>query len=410
MTADHPWGRVDDDGNVFVRTDDGERLIGQWPGGDPAEAIALYQRRFEGLAVEVDLLERRLSSGALSPEDALKSAAAVREQVAGANALGDLASLEKRLDALAPVIDKQREARKAARAQKQAETLIAKTAIVEEAEKLAPSSDWRNGADRMRALLDEWKALPRLDRATDDTLWHRFSAARTTYTKRRKAHFAELSELHDAAEKTKRKLIETAESLKDSTDWGATTLRFRDLMRDWKAAGAAPRKVEDKLWKQFRAAQDVFFTARDQANAELDAEFAKNAEVKESLLVEAESLLPIGDLETTRRAWLSIADRWEAAGKVPRERIKELEGRLRTVERAIREAGDREWARTDPQKSARADDLISKLEASITTARQKLAAAGANADKRRIKDLQDKLASHEAFLAMAQKAATEFSR
>lgn len=401
---------MDDDGNVFVRSGEGERLIGSWPGGDPVEAMGLYERRYEGLAVEVELLETRLASGALSPEEAVKAVATAREQVAGANALGDLAALEQRLDALAPVIAQHRQARKSARAEKQAESLVGKTAIVEEAEKIAPSNDWRRGADRMRELLDEWKALPRLDRPTDDALWHRFSAARTSYTKRRKAHFAEMAELRDAAEKTKRKLIEAAEALQDSTDWGPTTLKFRDLMRDWKAAGAAPRNVEDKLWRKFRAAQDVFFSARDQANSEIDAEFAKNAEAKESLLVEAEALLPIDDIETARRSWLSIAERWEAAGKVPRERVSELEGRLRKVERAIREASDREWARSDPQKSARADDMISKLQASIAEAHEKLVTAEAKGDQRRVKDLQDKIANHQAFLEMAQKAANEFSR
>ena len=52
---------------------------------------------------EVQLLEQRVASGKLSPEEATGSVQKVREQVVGANAVGDLASLEARLDALAPV-------------------------------------------------------------------------------------------------------------------------------------------------------------------------------------------------------------------------------------------------------------------------------------------------------------------
>lgn len=407
MTGEH--GRVDAEGNVYVFTPDGERLIGQWPGGDPAEAMAMYTRRFADLEVEVDLLEKRIASDTLSPEDASKAVRIVHEKVVGANALGDLAALDARLDALAPVIEQHRELRKAAKAEKQAAALTGKTAIVEEAEKIAAGTEWRRGADRMRELLDEWKALPRLDRAGDDALWHRFSTARTHYTKQRRTHFAEQAQKRGDAEKTKRRLITEAEALAGSTEWGPTTGKFRDLMRDWKAAGPAPRALEEQLWKQFRAAQDTFFGARDAANAELDAEFAKNAEVKESILVDAEALLPIKDVETARKAWHAISDRWEAAGKVPRERVKELEGRLRTVERAIREANDREWQRTDPQKSARADDMVSKLEASIAEAQGKLSAAESKGDAKRVKELTDKIASHEAFLDMAKKAAQEFS-
>ena len=46
------------------------------------------------------------------------------------------------------------------RAQKQAEAKVDKERIVVEAEKLASGTDWRNGANRLRELLDRWKALP----------------------------------------------------------------------------------------------------------------------------------------------------------------------------------------------------------------------------------------------------------
>ena len=407
--AEHPWGRVDADGTVYVRTADGERVIGQWPGGDPQEAMALYVRRFEGLEVEVDLLEKRLTGGTLGPDDAEKAVATVREQVTDAQALGDLDSLLKRLDALAPVIAQQREERKAARAAKTAEALAAKTRIAEDAEKIAAGTDWRGGADALRALLDEWKSLSRLDRKTDDELWHRFSSARTTYTRHRKAHFAEQNVQREAAQSVKEKLIVEAEALSSSTDWGPTSGKYRDLMTRWKAAGSAPRNVEDKLWKQFRAAQDVFFTARDEANAALDKEYEENAVVKEAILADAEKLLPVKDLETARRAWLEIADRWEAAGKVPRGRVKEMEGRLRKVEQAVREASDQAWNATDPEKSARADDMIGKLERAIGDIRADLDQAKSDGDKKKIAELEETLASRESFLAMAQKASSDYS-
>ena len=408
QSAGHPWGRVTDDGTVYLRTADGERQIGQWPGGDPAEAIALYAKRFEGLEIEVDLLEKRLAGGTLGPDDAERAIKMVREQVEGASALGDLDSLLAQLDALAPALDKLREERKAARETKIAEARAAKTRIVETAEKLAAGSDWRNGADKLRALLDEWKALARLDRKTDDELWHRFSAARTTYTRQRKTHFADVHADREQAKKVKEKLIVEAEALSSSTEWGPTTAKYRDLMTRWKAAGSAPRNVEDALWKRFRAAQDVFFTARDAANAAEDEEFRANAVVKEQILIEAEKLLPIKDLDAARRAMANISERWEAAGKVPRDRIKELEGRLRTVESAIRAASENEWKRTDPEKSARADDMVSKLEAAIADLEADLAAAQASGNAKKVKDIEDNLASRRAFLETAQKAAADF--
>ncbi|WP_286928413.1 MULTISPECIES: DUF349 domain-containing protein [Aeromicrobium] len=403
------WGRVDADGNVYVKEGDGERLIGQWvTGGDAAEALAFYTRRFDNLETEVDLLEKRIEAGTVSPDDATKAVATIREQLVDAQAIGDLASLSARLDKVEPALGELRAKRKAEREQRTAEATEAKTRIVAEAEKIGAGQDWRNGADRLRALLDEWKALPRLSKSADDELWHRFSSARTAYTKKRKAHFGEQTVRRDEAKKIKEKLIEEAEALSGSTDWGTTSGAYRDLMQRWKAAGSAPRNVEDKLWKRFRAAQDVFFQAREAANAAQESEFAENATVKREILVEAEALLPIKDLEATRRAWHDIADRWEAAGKVPRDQIKELEGRIRAVEKAIRDAGDQEWKRTDPEKSARADDMITKLEDAIAGIEADIAKAEAAGDAKKVKSLRENLESRQAFLDIARRTASDF--
>lgn len=408
MTSEQ-WGRVGEDGTVYVRTADGERSVGQYPAGSPEEALAFFTERYAALAFEVELLEKRVASGVMTPEEAAASVRTVQEQVVNANAVGDLVALAQRLDALGPVLEEQREARKAERAKRSAEAREGKERIVAEAEALAVGNDWRHGANRMRELLDEWKALPRIDRAADDALWRRFSTARTSYTRRRKSHFAEQHEMRDAARSVKEKLAAEAEELATSTDWGATAGRYRDLMRQWKAAGPAPRDVDEALWRRFRGAQDTFFGARDAAASAQDAEFAANAEVKEALLVEAEALLPITDLEAAKRAFRDIAERWDAAGKVPRDRIKELEARIRRVENEIRGIEDEQWRRSDPEKSARADDMVSKLEAAIAQVEADLEKARAAGNDKKVKDLEENLASRQMFLETAKRASADFA-
>ena len=413
MTS-HDWGRVDDDGTVYVKTADGERSVGQYPEGTPEEALKFFTERYDALAFEVELLEQRIRSGVMSPDEAAASVRTVRGQVVDANAVGDLAALVARLDALAPVLEQQREARKAERAQRSAESRAGKERIVTEAEALAEGNDWRNGANRMRELLDEWKSLPRIDRASDDALWRRFSTARTAYTRRRKAHFAEQHEKRDQARAIKERLAAEAEELASSTEWGPTAGRYRELMRQWKAAGPAPRDVDDALWKRFRGAQDQFFGARDAATAEQDQEFAANAVVKEQLLAEAEALLPAltsegADLEAVKKAFRDIADRWDAAGKVPRDRMRELESRIRRVEQEIRGVEDEQWRRSDPEKSARADDMVSKLEAAIAQVEKDLEKARTTGNEKKVRELEENLASRQSFLETAKRASADFS-
>jgi len=400
---------VAEDGTVYVKTAAGERPVGQWPDGDPDEALQFFVKRYEGLALEVTLLEKRVRGGNLSPEDAASAIKKVRGLVTDAQAVGDLDGLLTRLDALQGTLAEKREERRAERERRVEEARTAKERIAADAEALSTSNDWRNGANRMRELLEQWKALPRIDRASDDALWRRFSSARTTYTRRRKQHFAELNERRDEAARVKERLATEAEALAGSTEWGPTAGRFRDLMQQWKAAGPTHKETDDRLWARFRGAQDQFFGARDAANAELDKEYAANQVVKEELLAEAEKLVPVSDARAAREAFREIAEKWDAAGKVPRSAIKHLEGRLRAVEQAIRDAEDDRWRRSNPEAQARAADTVSQLEASISELEAQRAKAEAAGNERKAREALSAIEARQAWLTEAKKALDDFT-
>jgi hypothetical protein len=401
------FGRVESDGTVYVRTSAGERVVGQVPDVPADEAVGFFTRRFEALDLEVSLLERRIATGALSPDDAVTSINKVRAAVANARAVGDLDRLQARLEALLPLIANQRAARKAERSRQQEETRAAKERFVVEAERLAAGNDWRGGVNRFRMLLEEWKSLPRLDRATDDALWHRFSSARTTYTRRRKAQFAQQNEQREAARLIKEKLVAEAETLAGSTDWGPTTGAFRDLMARWKAAGPAPRDADESLWKRFREAQDRFFMAKQATLSEQNTEFRVNAQAKERLLAEAEALLPISDPRAARASYRDILQRWSAIGRVPRDAMRPLESRLRAVDNAIKVAEDDRWQRSNPEAKARAADTAAKLEAQIAALEARAAQAEARGDHRAAREATASAATYREWLAQAQRTASD---
>ncbi|NJP44081.1 DUF349 domain-containing protein [Actinacidiphila epipremni] len=407
MSSD-PWGRVDETGTVYVRTADGEKEVGSWQAGSPAEALAYFERKYEGLVVEIGLLERRVQTTDLAPKEALAAIEHLRTQVTEAHAVGDLAALGVRLDALVALVDSRREERRAAKAKQSEEARTAKEQLVAEAEQLAESEQWRTAGERLRALVDTWKGLPRLDRKSDDELWHRFSHARSVFSKRRKAHFASLDAQREQARRTKEKLVAEAQSLSDSTDWGATAARYRELMTEWKAAGRAQREAEDDLWNRFRGAQDVFFAARAEVFAERDGEQRDNLAAKEQLVVEAEKLLPVTDLRAARAAFRSINERWEAIGHVPRDARPRIEGRMHAVERALAESEEAEWRRTNPEVRARAAGLTGQLQAAVDKLRAQIDAANAAGNTAKADKLTAELEGRQALLDQALKGLQEF--
>ncbi|MEU3298334.1 DUF349 domain-containing protein [Streptomyces sp. NPDC006678] len=407
MSSD-PWGRVDETGTVYVRTSDGEQVVGSWQAGTPEEALAYFERKYEGLVVEIGLLEKRVKTTDLSAKDATTAIEHIRQQVDEHHAVGDLAALRVRLDALVAAVDARREERKAQKAKQTDEARHAKEALVVEAEELAQSEQWRAAGERLRALVDTWKGLPRLDRKSDDELWHRFSHARSAFSKRRKAHFAALDAQREVARQTKERLVAEAESLSGSTDWGPTAARYRDLMAEWKAAGRAQREHEDDLWNRFRGAQDVFFAARGGVFAERDAEQSENLKLKEELAVEAEKILPVTELKAARAAFRSINERWEAIGHVPRDARPKVEGRMHAVERAIQEAEEAEWRRTNPEARARAEGLTGQLQAAVDKLRTQIDAARAAGNNAKADKLARELEGRQALLDQALKGLEEF--
>lgn len=408
-TGPAAFGRVEEDGTVFVLLPDGERRVGQVPDVDLAEALDFFVRRYYTLETEVKLLAKRIEQGSLPPEEARRSIAGLRTGIQEANAVGDLPGLLSQLEALSPVLAEQSETRKAERLKAQEETRAAKESMVAEAEKLAAGTDWRGGVNRFRALLDQWKELPRIDRATDDELWHRFSSARTTYTRRRKSQFAERAEQRESARKIKQELIDQARGLADSTDWGNTAAAFRELMSRWKAAGAAPRDIDDALWNEFRGLQDQFFTARNAALNEQDSEFQANLSAKEELLTTAEAqLLPVSDVRSARAGLRDFLTRYNEFGRVPREAIRPLENRVRALEQAIQTAEEAEWRRTDPVARERAQDTVATFQAQIDKLTDQAAAAADRGDARKEADLRGRIASLVEWRDQAAKALHEF--
>lgn len=409
------FGRVDAEGTVSVIEAAGERVVGQYPDVPEKEALSLYVRRFLDIKAQVLLFETRLST--LSARDLDTGLASLEEAVAEPAAVGDLDSLRARVTDLRGRVAQRKEELVKEREAAKAQALDKRTRIVERAEAIAGADpatmQWRQQGDRLRSLLDEWKNAQRtgarIDKPTEDALWKRFSAARSTFDRGRRQFFAELDRKHAEAKTAKEKLIERAEALQNSTDWGPTSAAYRQLMDEWKAAGRASRKDDDALWARFRAAQDVFFQARQAQNEALDAEYEGNLKVKLGLLEEAEKLVPVKDLEASKSALRDIQDRWEEAGKVPRAQVRSVEGRLRAVEQTIRDAEQAEWKRTNPQLQERAEGAAAQLQAAISSLEDDLAKARAGGDEKKIKAAQDALDARKAWLEQVLKAAQDAS-
>ncbi|QPK82520.1 DUF349 domain-containing protein [Corynebacterium qintianiae] len=399
------FGRVAEDGTVYLTYKGTERAIANWQAGTPEEGLAHYGQRFDDLVTEVALLEQRLSTHPQDADALKKQAQEMKDTLDEQAVIGDIEAVEKRLEAIIDNSAKAREAAAEEKQRKRAEAIARKEALAAEAEDLAENStQWKAAGDRIRAILDEWRTIRGIDRATDDELWKRYSRARDSFNRRRGAHFAELDRGRASAKKAKEDIVARAEAIKDSTDWNETARAYRDLMTEWKAAGRAPHDVDDKLWAQFRAAQDHFFGARDAVNAERDREFEANAQAKDALLAEYDSQIdPASGLGAAKAKLRELQDKWDEIGYVPRGKVREYEDKIAAIEKRVADAEESRWRASDPAAQAKVSQF--KVKADELTKQAEAAEAKGNAKK--AEELRAQAAQWQEFADVAAKAVSD---
>ena len=408
-SAPSAFGRVTPDGTVYLLAPEGELLVGQYAAGTPDEGLAFFQRKYEDMAVELGLITARLSDGKTSAEQAGTVLARVREQLAARSFVGDVNALQASCDALASLIEKARITQQAAKAEQRAASISAREALAKEAEGLSNSTAWKATTERYAALVEEWKALPRADRPTEQELWKRISHSRTEFDKRRRAHFSDLDSTRKVALGRKRDLISQAEALSTSTDWAGTGRKLRDLLGEWKDAPRGSRADEDKLWKRFKAAQDAFYAAKTESESAAEEVLKVNVPAKEALVEQAEKLVPISEVKAAKNALRDIQDRWEKVGDIPRGDRDRLEKRLKRVEDAIRNAESDSWKRSNPEARSRAESTANAFSGAIDKLQKQHDAAVAKGDVSTAGKLADQIEGTKALLAAAERAASEFS-
>lgn len=400
-----PFGRVDEERTVSVREGDQWRVVGQYPDGTPEEALAYFERKFADLAGEVTLLETRHRGGGASASDLRTTAGTVRERVVGAAAVGDLAALLARLDALeAALVEASAEQAQAHREAVDA-AIAERTALVEQIEQIAArdpkSIQWKQTSEQVGALFEQWQTHqstgPRLPKSTGQQLWKRFRDARATIDKHRREFYAGLDEQHKSARDGKSRLVERAEALASKGEDGIGA--YRTLLDEWKRSGRAGKKADDALWARFKAAGDALYAARS-ARENIEAEESKEKiAAKRVLLEEASAVSKEKDNAKARTLLTGIQRRWDEIGRIfPREAERSVDDELRKIEQALKAREDADWKNNNPETKARHNDMTQQLHDAIAGLEADLEKAKASKDKGAIARATEALEARKGWL------------
>jgi hypothetical protein len=404
-------GRVDAENNVFVIDGGIERKVGQYPGVTEAEALAYFERKFAELESNVRILEQRLKNNA-DPASIATAAEKLAKELVEPVAVGNIQELRNRVAAVTPDIEKIRAEKSEATTQAIAAALKTRTDIAQKAAALADKdpkkTQWKIASKEMTDLFDAWqlsqKSGPKVPRKEADAIWKIFSQARTKFEANKRAFFAELTVSTKNARAKKSELVAKAEALVSKGSDAAND--YRKLLDEWKLTGRSQGKQDDSLWERFKAAGDAIYALRKDTIAKEQVEFSANYEVKLALISEAEKLNPSKNLAEAKKQLLSIQQRYEKAGKVPKDKIRETDDRMRAVEKKFKDLEQEQWRKSDPAAIERTNGVLSQLELSIANLESDLSAATAANDTKKTKELTDALAARKSWLEVVKQNAS----
>lgn len=397
------FGRVDEKNSVYLKDQGTERLVGQYPDVSADEAMAFFIRKFEDLEAQVRILEQRIANGINDAKSLKATHATLKKELAEPKGVGNYENLRQRLEKLIPAIEEAAAKANEAREKAVAAALEEKERIAKRAEELVSnlgSINWKKTGEEMAELFAKWQQLqkdsPKIAKSITDPVWKRFSQARAQFETGKRKYFALQDAKFKEAKKIKADLTKKAESLAEKG--AAAAAEYRKLQAEWKKAGKAG-KIEEALWEAFRGAGDKIFEKKKELDEKLATSHAENLSAKQALLIEAEAI-PLTDLKVARSKLSQIQTKWSKIGHVPKDQVKNVEGRLRQIESKLAEAEKDAWQRSDPAAKARSSAFVEQLEKVISTLETELASA----PEPKKKEIQDQIESRKALLVAAQNA------
>jgi len=193
-----------------------------------------------------------------------------------------------------------------------------KIELVEQAESIARSTDWKKTTEDYKRLTEEWKTIGHTLNKKNEELWQRFLAAKNIFFENKRQHYNLVQNEQETNYALKQALAEKAEALKESVEWNVTTLAYTSLMEEWKKIGRVPQAKSDEIWKRFTDAQEHFFEAKRRHLDIVKTEQERNYQLKKEILDRAVALQHSTHWGEVTGEMNELLEAWKKIGHVPR--------------------------------------------------------------------------------------------
>ncbi len=213
-----------------------------------------------------------------------------------------------------------------------------KQALIEQAEALKDSTEWKKTTDQLISLQKQWKEIGAVPRKKSDQLWKRFRAACDEFFANRDAAAAPENDFYSNL-KAKRKLIEEILAFVPGDDETANADSMRSFSERWQGIGHVPFKEKDALNADYREAMQrkfPLFATRQRGPAQ--GRGSAPASVKDTLIGKYRTLQQDITTYENNIGFFSASKNSEPLIRQMQEKIEKAKEELRELEARIRKA------------------------------------------------------------------------
>ena len=207
--------------------------------------------------------------------------------------------------------------------------LRVKNEILEELRNLVDGEEAVASLKIIKGIQEKWKSVGPIPQQHNRNLWANYNALMDRFYDKRGIYF-ELKELDRKKNlELKTEICLKAEALGIEDDISRAIHEMKHLHEEFKHIGPVPEKNQEELWIRFKAATDVVYLNRKDFVDELKDKQIDNFVLKRELCDGALILASfasdsVSDWNNKTRELLDIQKKWEAAGGVPRDKVKDL--------------------------------------------------------------------------------------
>tara|TARA_A100001011_G_scaffold400842_1_gene519710 strand:+ start:31585 stop:33744 length:2160 start_codon:yes stop_codon:yes gene_type:complete len=175
-------------------------------------------------------------------------------------------------------------------------------------------NEWQNALKQFNALRENFKTIGFVPARDSKNSWKSFREVGTDFMRMKNLFYKEQKKAFNSNIKAKNELINRSKEILNSDSWENCVEEMKDIQKQWKAVEFVPRKLDNKLWKEFSNIQKIFFDRLKSGYQRLSSEQEIIFKEKNEYLEKIKTLKLKPEIETLKKEYFVHWDKWNQIG------------------------------------------------------------------------------------------------